>query len=101
MSVLPLHWVNSPSIDVIRVRRRIPLVATRSIHDFFDASFSSWSVARICSISPLTNSASGFPSAWLVDDISTHLESAQVPGPRRYLLFDQYGLRFLHPIMTD
>jgi hypothetical protein len=63
MSVLPLHCVKRPNMDVMSVRRRIPLVARRSIHDFFDASFSSWIVARICSISPLTNSASGLPSA--------------------------------------
>lgn len=64
MSVLPDHWVKSPSMALMRVRRRMPAVAIRSFHERLELSSSRWMVVLMCANSALTNSESRSPSAW-------------------------------------
>lgn len=70
MRVLPDHWVNRPSMQVMSRRRRIPDVANRSPQDFLEASTSSEIVVWIWAISALTNSDSASPSAWYLTRIA-------------------------------
>jgi hypothetical protein len=68
--VLPLIWVNNPSIEAIKTRRLIPAVRNMSIQLFLACAISRATVDWICAISALTKRESASPSAWYLTRIA-------------------------------